>query len=194
MSDGSARGWIFTTKASERFLEKKVNTGYMLMVTQKVKTMNSEKMIGVISDTHGLLRPAALEALEGSRFVIHAGDIDRPEVLERLRRIAPVVAVRGNMDRGDWARNLPLSDMVDIADRMFYVIHNMEEMDLDPIGAGISVVITGHSHRPGITRKNGVLYLNPGSAGPRRFELPVTVGRLTMENGRLHPEIIHLSL
>jgi putative phosphoesterase len=150
--------------------------------------------IGVISDTHGLLRPQAVAALQGSALINHAGDVGRPEILEELRRIAPVVAVRGNVDSGAWAMSLPQSEMVEHDGIRLYVIHILEDLDLDPPTAGFHAVITGHTHRPNMTTKDGVLYFNPGSAGPRRFDLPVSVGRLVLADGKLRGEIITLTV
>ena len=148
--------------------------------------------MGVISDTHGLLRDEALAALQGSQIIIHAGDIGNAEVLERLREIAPVFAVRGNNDRADWASGLPLTDVVDLAGLHVYLLHDIGDLDIDPAAARMAAVITGHSHKPRAEVRDGVLFLNPGSAGPRRFKLPVTVARLTVEGGRLDHEIVHL--
>lgn len=148
--------------------------------------------IGVISDTHGLLRPAALKALRQSDLILHAGDIGKAEVLDALRRIAPVVAVRGNVDTGAWAESLPARKKVQIAGISLYLLHNLRELDLDPAREGFAAVVSGHSHKPEITRKDGVLYFNPGSAGPRRFKLPVAAGRLILANGMLEGEIIEL--
>jgi uncharacterized protein len=150
--------------------------------------------IGVISDTHGLLRPQAVAALQGSTLIIHAGDVGQPEILEELRRIAPVVAVRGNIDRAAWAEQLPHSEIVEHDGIRLYVIHILEDLDLDPPTTGFHAVITGHTHRPKMTSKDGVLYFNPGSAGPRRFILPVSVGRLSVEGGSVRGEIITLTV
>jgi putative phosphoesterase len=150
-------------------------------------------LIGLISDTHGLLRPQAVEALRGSELIIHAGDVGRPEILEELRRIAPVVAVRGNIDRGDWAGQLPVSAVAETGSVQVYVIHDVKELDLDPVAAGFGVVVSGHSHKPGQMERGGVLYANPGSAGPRRFRLPVTVARLHIEN-LLRPRVEFVEL
>jgi putative phosphoesterase len=150
--------------------------------------------IGVISDTHGLLRPQAVAALQGSALIIHAGDVGRPEILEELRRIAPVVAVRGNVDSGAWAMRLPHGEIVEHDGIRLYVIHILEDLDLDPPTAGFHAVITGHTHRPKMESKDGVLYFNPGSAGPRRFDLPVSVGRLLVADGKLRGEIITLTV
>ena len=130
--------------------------------------------IGLISDTHGLLRPRALDALAGSDLILHAGDVGAPAILDALGRIAPVTAVRGNIDQGDWALALPPTAVV----AGIYMLHNLRDLDLDPAAAGYRAVVSGHSHKPRSYRQNGVLYVNPGSAGPRRFRLPVTLARL----------------
>jgi uncharacterized protein len=151
-------------------------------------------MAGVISDTHGLLRPQALAALTGVDFIIHAGDIGSREILQELHRLAPVHAVRGNVDYHRWAAGLPRSRIVEAGEVLLYVLHDLGALDLDPVAAGLRAVIFGHSHQPGVKEENGVLYLNPGSAGPRRFRLPVTLARLRIEDGALQPEIVHLPL
>ena len=150
--------------------------------------------IGVISDTHGLLRPQAVAALRGCPMIIHAGDVGRPEILDELHRIAPVFAVRGNVDTGPWAKQLPETEIVRVEGCLLYLLHDTNALDLDPQTAGFHAVIAGHSHRPKIDTKDGVLYLNPGSAGPRRFSLPVSVGRLTLAGRQLHAEIINLDV
>ena len=148
--------------------------------------------IGVISDTHGLLRPEAVEALRGSQHIIHAGDVGDPEILERLTEIAPVTAVRGNVDKGAWAQKLPETEVLEIEGLLIFILHNLEELDLKPEAAGFAAVIYGHSHVPKQETKNGVFYFNPGSAGPRRFALPISVGRFVIENGAVKGEIIAL--
>lgn len=148
--------------------------------------------IGVISDTHGLLRPEAVAALQGAELIIHAGDVGDPEILEELRRIAPIHAIRGNVDTDDWARQLPETDVVEAEDASIYVIHNLREIDLNPRAAGFACVISGHTHQPKIETRDGVLYFNPGSAGPRRFKLPITIGRLSVKKGTIEPEIVVL--
>lgn len=150
-------------------------------------------MIGIISDTHGLLREEAVRALAGAERIIHAGDIGSPEILDALGRIAPVTAVRGNIDRERWAQFLPLAETVEAGDATLYVVHNVAELDLDPRAAGFQAVISGHSHQPGTEIRNGVLYLNPGSAGPRRFRLPVTLAKLHVDGKKLRPELVHLA-
>ena len=153
---------------------------------------NVRHIVGVISDTHGLLRPEALEFLKGCDSIVHAGDLGDPDILKTLESIAPTFAVRGNVDRGLWARTLPDKDLVEAAGKLLYVIHNLDELDLDPAAAEIDAVIFGHSHMPASYEKDGVLYFNPGSAGPRRFKLPVTVGRFTIVDSGLKSEIIDL--
>jgi len=149
-------------------------------------------LIGVISDTHGLLRPEAIEALRGSEHIIHAGDVGAPEVLDQLHAIAPVTTVRGNIDKAAWARKLQDSEIVEIGGVSIYVLHDLAQLDLKPQAAGFHVVIFGHSHRPMQETRGGVLYFNPGSAGPRRFKLPVSVGRLIVERGEVRGEIIRI--
>ncbi|MBV9969897.1 MAG: metallophosphoesterase family protein [Xanthobacteraceae bacterium] len=150
--------------------------------------------IGVISDTHGLLRPQAVDALRGSSLIIHAGDVGAPEILDALRRIAPVFAVRGNVDRGTWANALPESEIVEVADGLIYVLHDIGALALDPPTAGFRAVIYGHSHQPKSESRDGVLYFNPGSAGPRRFSLPVSVGRLTISDKAIEADIVALAV
>jgi uncharacterized protein len=154
----------------------------------------SSKVIGVISDTHGLLRPEAVDALRASDHIIHAGDIGAPEILERLRKIASVTAIRGNIDKAAWARQLPETDVVEISGISIYVLHDLSELDLNPKAAGFHIVIYGHSHVPKQENRGGVLYFNPGSAGPRRFKLPVSVGKLIIEDGAVRGEFLELSL
>jgi putative phosphoesterase len=148
--------------------------------------------IGVISDTHGLLRPEALAALRGSDYIIHAGDVGDPAILRELAQIAPVTAIRGNVDHGAWSRKLPTTDVLEVQGISIYVLHNLAELDLRPEAAGFAAVIYGHSHVPKPELKKGVLYFNPGSAGPRRFQLPVTVGRVTVKDGKVSGEIIEI--
>ncbi len=147
--------------------------------------------VGVISDTHGLLRPEARHALEGCDLLIHAGDVGKPAVLEALRSLAPVHAVRGNVDK--WAaETLPATAVVEIGAHLIYVLHDLHELDLDPAAAGFSAVVAGHSHQPRIDRRDGVLYLNPGSAGPRRFKLPIAVALLDVGREGLDARILEL--
>jgi hypothetical protein len=146
-------------------------------------------IIGVISDTHGLLRPEAVAALHASDYIVHAGDIGALEILDKLAEIAPVTAVRGNVDRADWARKIPTTNVLEVGDTSIYVLHSLQDLDLKPKAAGFAAVISGHSHVPKQERKNGVLYFNPGSAGPRRFHLPVSLGKLVVENGVVRGEI-----
>jgi uncharacterized protein len=137
--------------------------------------------LGLISDTHGLLRAEAVAALRGSDLILHAGDVGAPEILEVLKEIAPVIAVRGNVDSGAWAERLALTEVIESGYVSIYMLHILQELDVEPRAAGFSMVVSGHSHKPGQMEKNGVLYINPGSAGPRRFQLPVTVARLDLE-------------
>jgi putative phosphoesterase len=150
--------------------------------------------IGVISDTHDLVRPEAMAALSGSDLIIHGGDVCEPGVLAELASIAPVLAVRGNNDRRSWARSLPITRTLDVEGRRILVIHDRKELGLDPKAKGFDVVVSGHSHRPGIQRKDGVLYLNPGSAGRRRFSLPVSVALLNVTPRSLRARIVELRI
>jgi len=149
-------------------------------------------IIGVISDTHRLLRPEAVELLRGSDHIIHAGDIGAPEIIPELEKIAPVTAIRGNIDTQDWAQRFAETEVVELGGLYFYVIHDANAIDLNPKAAGFAAVISGHSHKPKQEVKNGVLYFNPGSAGPRRFKLPISVGRLKIEGGHLSSEILQI--
>jgi len=155
-------------------------------------TGSRARSVGVISDTHGRLRPEAVVALRGVDAIVHAGDIGTPDVLERLGAIAPVTAVRGNNDRGGWAEKLPSTQILEIGGVLLYVLHDVKELGLDPRTAGFGAVISGHSHQPQQEERDGVLFFNPGSAGPRRFKLPVAVGRLTVEDGRVRGRILEL--
>ncbi len=149
------------------------------------------KIIGVISDTHGLLRAEAIAALQGADAIVHAGDIGKPEVLDALREIAPLTVVRGNVDR--WAADLPDTETLTLQGFRLYVLHDLNELGIDPRAAGFDVVISGHSHKPLISRRDGVIYLNPGSAGPRRFTLPIALAKLEVSPAGLNPEIIELT-
>ena len=151
------------------------------------------KLIGVISDTHGLVRPQAIEALACVDLILHAGDIGNREVLDTLNQIAPVVAVRGNNDKGEWTQSLPDWEVVEIGTVSIYMLHDLKEMDISPTADIFQVVVSGHSHKPAIEERRGVIYLNPGSAGPRRFTLPVSVAHLHILNGKVDAEIIELS-
>ena len=150
-------------------------------------------IIGTISDTHGLLRPEALEVLEGSDRIIHAGDVGGPAILEHLAKVAPLTAVRGNVDHGEWARKLPQTNVLEVEGVSIYVLHNLDQLDLKPEAAPFNAVVYGHSHVPKQETKNGVLYFNPGSAGPKRFSLPITVGRLAVQNRTVRAEVIDLN-
>ncbi len=152
----------------------------------------SDIVFGVISDTHGLLRPSVAEAFKGVDAVLHAGDLDRPDILERLESIAPVIAVRGNMDQGRWADALPRCEYLEIGDFLIGVLHNIHTLDVDPEAAGVRVLISGHTHQPHLRQDKGILYLNPGSAGPRRFDYPITAALLKIQNNKPDATIIHL--
>lgn len=150
--------------------------------------------VGVISDTHGLLRPQARQALIGSDLIIHAGDVGDPAILDELRQIAPVHMVRGNVDHGDWAEALPEIEVVEVGDVLLYVLHDLDMLDLNPAAAGFAAVIFGHSHQPLVEERQGVLYLNPGSAGPRRFRLPVSVAKIEIDGQRLKAVLLDLTI
>lgn len=149
-------------------------------------------LVAVLSDTHGLFRPEVLDALRGSDLILHAGDVGRPEVLRGLEAIAPLFAVRGNVDHGAWAEALPLWEVVTAGEHRIYMLHDLQQLDLDPAAAGFSVVVSGHTHRPRAERRAGVLYLNPGSAGPRRFKLPVSIARLRITGSVIEHELVEL--
>ena len=149
-------------------------------------------IVGVISDTHGLLRPEAVAALQGSEHIIHAGDIGAEDIIPVLQEIAPVTAIRGNVDQELWCRKFPETEVVQLAGVSIYILHDVNALDLHPQAAGFKVVISGHSHKPKQEMKDGVLYFNPGSAGPRRFKLPISVGRLEITNGVVRAEIIEI--
>ena len=148
--------------------------------------------VGLISDTHGVLRPEAVEALRGSDFIIHAGDIGHMDILGQLAELAPVSAVRGNNDNGAWAAGLHETEVLNIGEAFIYVVHDLAQLDLDPVAANFQVVVSGHSHRPGFEERNGVLYVNPGSAGPRRFALPISVGELVVSGLNIVPQLFTL--
>ena len=150
--------------------------------------------VGVLSDTHGLLRPEVVDALKGVDQIVHAGDLDTPEILDALKKIAPVTAVKGNMDHGGWTRKLQKTEVLKVGRHMLYVLHEIDSLDLDPDAAGIGVVIFGHSHNHSIARKNGVLYLNPGGAGHRRFNYSISLAILTVSDDRIEPRIIELDV
>ena len=165
----------------------------MLSIQEKHLTLKTGR-IGVISDTHGLVRPEAIGALKGSELILHAGDIGKPEVLTSLESIAPVIAIRGNNDRGGWAKKLPDILQLRVNGLGVYIIHNVNELEVDPVMQGFRAVISGHSHKPSITNLDGVMFLNPGSAGPRRFNLPVVVARLAIQKQRVHAAIVELKI
>ena len=151
-------------------------------------------LIGVISDTHGLLRPEALDAFRGAQQIIHAGDVGSPEILKKLVTIAPVTAVRGNVDKDAWAQELPETQVLETGGISIYVLHDLTKLDVKPEAAGFRVVINGHSHIPKQEVRNGVLYFNPGSAGPRRFKMPVSVGRLSIDGAQVSGEVVKLNV
>src|SRR4030095_3149549 len=157
-----------------------------------MRAMPAEIRIGLISDTHGLLRPEALEAMRGSDFLVHAGDIGNADILEQLSRIAPVTAVRGNNDQGVWASTLRETEMLRAGQTLIYVLHDLHALPLEPAAAGIHAVVSGHSHQPKISGRDGVLYVNPGSAGPRRFTLPISAGRLTVSGTSIRAQLVTL--
>ena len=154
----------------------------------------TESTVGLISDTHGLLRPEAIVSLAGADYIIHAGDIGDATILERLSTIAPVTAVRGNNDKGAWASRIPETGVLHVGTASILVIHDVSALHLDPAAAGFQAVIAGHSHRPSIELREGVLFINPGSAGPRRFKLPVSVGWLTVSGTSLKPHLVELTV
>ena len=150
--------------------------------------------VGLISDTHGLLRPEAIAFLRGSDFIVHAGDIGDADVLRALNALAPVTVVRGNNDNGPWAERIAETEVLQIGEVFIYVLHNLAELDLDPAAAGFRVVVSGHSHRPSIDERDGVLYVNPGSSGPRRFSLPIAVGELEVAGRSVKAKLVELQL
>ena len=153
---------------------------------------DSEKRVGVVSDTHGLLRPQAVAALGGVDLIVHAGDIGAPEVLDGLRELAPVIAIRGNNDRGSWAERLPTTEVVEVGGALLYLVHDVGDLDLDPAAAGFHAVVSGHSHRPSVDQRGGVLFLNPGSIGPRRFTLPIALALLRVDGAKLDARIVEI--
>ncbi|TAM55795.1 MAG: metallophosphoesterase [Acidobacteria bacterium] len=155
-------------------------------------TAGGEHLVGVISDTHGLLRPQAVAVLSGCELIVHAGDIGSPGILGELRRVAPVVAVRGNVDVEGWARDLPETAVAEVGAVRLYVLHDLGRLDLDPVAAGFGAVISGHSHIAAIAQRHGVLFVNPGSAGPRRLALPVSVALLRIRDGAVAGDIVGL--
>ena len=154
--------------------------------------MTKALRVGLISDTHGLLRPEALEFLRGCDRIVHGGDICDPNVLAALSALAPVVAVRGNNDRGAWAERLPVRERVQIGEVLLYAVHDIADLDIDPRAEGVRVVVSGHSHKPSVSERDGVLYVNPGSAGPRRFKLPIALGELAIEGREVTARIVEL--
>jgi putative phosphoesterase len=166
--------------------------GWKSGVTPGQTVSRNLSSIGLISDTHGLLRPQALRALEGSDLIIHAGDVGNPEILETLKTLAPVFAVRGNVDTEPWAQALPETEVIETYLATIYVLHDVHALDLDPVAAGFHIIVSGHSHKPARAEHGGVLFLNPGSAGPRRFDLPITVAHLQLNQNPWKFEVIDL--
>ena len=150
--------------------------------------------IGVIADTHSMMRPEAVEALRGCELILHAGDVGKPAVLEALQEIAPVYAIRGNVDKGDWADDLPESLDIEVGGIRIHMLHDLKQLDFDPAERAVRVVVSGHSHRPELREENGVLYLNPGAAGPRRFKLPIALAELHIDAGRVSVRQIRLEV
>jgi putative phosphoesterase len=155
--------------------------------------MKNARYIGIISDTHGLLREEALQALRGVDLILHAGDVGHPDILKALKTIAPVVAVRGNIDTAPWAQALPETAVVETGFATFYILHNVHDLDLNPQAAGFHCIVSGHSHKPSHQERDGVIYINPGSAGPRRFDLPITLVRLDLSVAPWNYDLIDLS-
>lgn len=151
------------------------------------------RRVGLISDTHGLLRPEAIAFLRGSDFIVHAGDIGNADVLKELQALAPLTVVRGNNDNGPWAEKIAETEVLRIDDVFIYVLHNLAELNLDPVAAGFQVVVSGHSHRPSVEQRDGVLYVNPGSAGPRRFKLPIAAGELEVVGRSATAKLVELA-
>jgi putative phosphoesterase len=149
--------------------------------------------VGLISDTHGLLRPEARAFLVGCDYIVHGGDVGEPEILDELAVIAPLIAVRGNNDTGPWATRLPVTELIRVGNVFVYVIHDLAELDIDPAAAGVRVIVSGHSHKPKIEQRGEVLYVNPGSSGPRRFKLPISVGEITVSGSAVRARIVDLS-
>jgi hypothetical protein len=160
-------------------------------VTESLKIEN-QVIVGVISDTHGLLRPEAIGTLRGSEHIIHAGDVGSGDILDKLSAIAPLTAIRGNIDKGAWTSRLPETQVLELGGISIYVLHDLAKLDLNPKAAGFAVVVSGHSHIPKEETRDEVLYFNPGSAGPRRFKLPVTLGRLTIRSGSVRAEVVQI--
>jgi uncharacterized protein len=147
---------------------------------------------GLISDTHGLLRPEAIAFLQGCDLIVHGGDICDPAVLDELAKIAPVTAVRGNNDKGDWAKRLRETEMLQVGAAWVYVVHDLADLDIDPVATGVRVVVSGHSHKPRVEERDGVLYVNPGSAGPRRFKLPISIGELIVDGDEVSARTVQI--
>ena len=191
--DGKARIFLTAEAEAGRRLggeNGRLKTGLPFRYSSRVDSF----VLGLISDTHGLLRPEALSALQGSQVIIHAGDVGNPFILERLRAIAPVHAVRGNVDTEVWSKTLPQTAVVSLALASVFVLHDLEQLDIDPKTAGMQIVVSGHTHRPDAQWRDGILYINPGSAGPRRFSLPVGLARLELAKSPWQPLFIPFDL
>jgi putative phosphoesterase len=156
-------------------------------------TAINDLRVGLISDTHGLLRPEARAFLVGCDYIVHSGDIGNADILDELAAIAPLIAVRGNNDTAPWAARLPVTEMIRVGNVFVYVIHNLAELDIDPGAAGVRVIVSGHSHKPVIEERDGILYVNPGSSGPRRFKLPISVGEITVSGSAVKARLVDLS-
>ena len=165
----------------------------MLLVRRRQLSLKNGR-IGLVSDTHGLVRPEALAALRGSEVIIHAGDIGKPEVLDSFSSIAPVIAIKGNNDRDLWAKKIPDVLHLKINGIKIQVIHNVNELEADPSHDGFRAIVSGHSHKPGLVTRDGILFINPGSAGPRRFRLPIAIGKLWIEQGKVEAKIIEIEI
>ncbi len=152
------------------------------------------KNIGIISDTHSLLRPEAISLLQGCDRIFHAGDIGCLEIIEKLSSIAPVTAIKGNIDKDEWASDFPDSEAIEIGGKFIYMLHNLRDLDIDPVAAGFDIIISGHSHKSDIEHKDEIIYLNPGSAGPRRFKLPITLAKIEISDDNISTEIIEIVL
>jgi len=178
--------------SQETFSSERVNPR-PLRHSFRRSVLKTSILIGVISDTHSLLRSEAVAALRGSEHIIHAGDVGDPEILNELAKIAPLTAIRGNIDKGKWARKLPETEVVEVGGIQIYVLHDLSQLDLKPEAAGFQAVIYGHSHVPKNEIRGGVLYFNPGSAGPKRFKLPISVGKLSIADGKINSELITIT-
>jgi putative phosphoesterase len=186
---GAAAGW-----PGRCLMQRPFGDGVSIADHREIPEPNIVPRVGLISDTHGLLRPEALTFLRGSEYIVHAGDIGDPRVITELSVLAPVTAVRGNNDRGVWAQEIPEAQVLQVDNVFIYILHNVAELNLDPVAAGFQVVVSGHSHQPSVEERNGVLYVNPGSCGPRRFKLPITAAELDIEGHFVTARVVELEL